>query len=949
MSESTDPLALRHHQDRQAQERLREQCAFVRAIAPLHGAEGESWEALCAGAEQGFAASVKAGAPVAEALTDAEARLMPIAATAKRYTLHCIGHAHIDMDWQWPWQETVAVSVDTLRSVLGLLDQYPDFHFSQSQASVYDILRCHAPELLEQVRRHVASGRFEVTASHWVEGDRLMAGGEALCRQLVQARRFAREHLGLEPEAVTVDWVPDCFGHAGTIPMIDAAAGVRRAYLWRTGGTDRPAAFWWRSPDGSRILAWRGLCPYNEAPWPKRWQMLAQVRRELDLYDAMLVYGVGDHGGGPTRRHLEMIRNQDSWPVFPRWQMGTSTAFFERLEAAGDRLPVWDGELITEYSGCLVSQAAIKRAVRRCENVLCAADAARAVSQGLGADQPQPAALDAAWRRTLLMHFHDILPGSGVAATRDRCLGESQSVLADAQTAHSRALRALAGRLDTSGLDLALAAPGAPVADNCGAGAGWAQGGAQASHAVHGWPALALVANPCAWPRHETLRLRVWEGDQPWPERGQAFICKDGQGHPLPSQQLGSGHWWGHNYVDLAVQVGLASAGWTAVVVAPGSPAPPPHAAVAIEDLEGGRNHPPPICIPQGRLGLANDRLQVLFDRSSGGIASLRLDGQEFVDPARPLGLPEALVERPHAFASWALSVPSRRERPVCEHLAVVDAGPVEVAVEARFSWRASSITCRWSLAAGETRLRLRVSLRWLEVGGPQVGMPGLGLLLPTALEQVQAQYETPCGAVQRQAEPDRLLPALRWVRLGGQLAGGAAGLVVANDGLANAAVAGGDLRLALVRSSYDPDPLPDLGDHVWNLSLLPHAGQGDDALALRHGAELNQPVAVTWAGAQAGDLPLTAPDLLTCSPDTVVITQLKPAEDGEGLVLRLYNSSDQGAAVHLSLSPLLAGLTQAHCCDLLERPVAEECCLEDGVITLSLSAQGMVSVLVRE
>ena len=108
--------------------------------------------------------------------------LTPIGKVAKTYTCHCVGHAHIDMNWMWSWPETVAVTNDTFTTVLRLMDEYPDFCFSQSQASVYEVIRQYNPALLEPMRERIAEGRWEVNAVHWVEGDKNIASGESLER-----------------------------------------------------------------------------------------------------------------------------------------------------------------------------------------------------------------------------------------------------------------------------------------------------------------------------------------------------------------------------------------------------------------------------------------------------------------------------------------------------------------------------------------------------------------------------------------------------------------------------------------------------------------------------------------------------------------------------------------------------------------------------------------------
>ncbi|MDF2717538.1 MAG: Alpha-mannosidase, partial [Paenibacillus sp.] len=129
----------------------------------------------------------------------AEQLLGDLAAEAKSYDIHCVAHAHIDMNWMWPWDETVSVTLDTFRTMLNLMEEYPFFVFSQSQAAVYRIVEQYAPLMLEEIKRRVHEGRWEVTASHWVEADKNMPNGESLTRQMLYAKRYLARLLDIDP------------------------------------------------------------------------------------------------------------------------------------------------------------------------------------------------------------------------------------------------------------------------------------------------------------------------------------------------------------------------------------------------------------------------------------------------------------------------------------------------------------------------------------------------------------------------------------------------------------------------------------------------------------------------------------------------------------------------------------------------------------------------------
>ena len=366
-------LQLRHAHEKHDLERFNAQVEFVEELYALHPDQADAWrhivkQATLAMAEHGLAA--------------AEHILLPIAATAKSYTIHCVGHAHIDMNWMWGWQETVAITLDTFRTVLLLMEEFPSFCFSQSQASVYRIVEEFDSDLHRRIRARIVEGRWEVTASHWVEGDRNIAGSEALCRQLSETRRYLQESLGLSPEDVPIDWSPDTFGHAATMPAIDSRAGVRFMYACRTGDPHRAPVFWWQAPDGSRILVNREIDWYISEAAPKATRKLIEFCKASGLRTWMQVYGVGDHGGGPTRRDLRRFIDMDAWPVFPRFRFGRALDFFMLLEKEGARWPVIARELNFEFAGCYTGQSMIKRGNRQGERLLARAETALALTGG---------------------------------------------------------------------------------------------------------------------------------------------------------------------------------------------------------------------------------------------------------------------------------------------------------------------------------------------------------------------------------------------------------------------------------------------------------------------------------------------------------------------------------------------------------------------------------------
>ena len=209
---------------------------------------------LIRAAEQSIIADCqKTGLITPEAVEKAEKILMPIQAEAKSYQIICAAHAHIDMNWQWGWDETVGVVLDTLRTMLDIMNEYPEYKFSQSQASVYKIVEDYDPEMLEEIKQRVKEGRWEVTAATWVECDKNMPSGESLARQMLYAKAYLTKLFDLPEGYLSIDFEPDTFGHSRFVPEMLNEAGIKYYYHCRGKGSGEQL-YRWVGPSGAEVL-----------------------------------------------------------------------------------------------------------------------------------------------------------------------------------------------------------------------------------------------------------------------------------------------------------------------------------------------------------------------------------------------------------------------------------------------------------------------------------------------------------------------------------------------------------------------------------------------------------------------------------------------------------------------------------------------------------------------
>lgn len=353
-------------------------------------------------------------------------------AEASALRVAAVGHAHIDTAWLWPIEETVRKCARTFATQVNLLDRYPQYVFGASQAQHYLFVKERHPALFEAIRRHVASGRWEVQGGMWVEADCNLADGESLVRQILHGKNFFRDAFGVDVDNL---WLPDVFGYSAALPQILHRAGIdcflTQKLSWNQWNDFPHTTFRWTGIDGSEVLA--HFPPENNYNSPLSAESLlfgAENFRERAYCDEFVsLFGVGDGGGGPREDSIESGMRMADCEGAPRVVFGKTAEFFARLRARAAELPCWQGELYLElHRGTLTSQAAVKAGNRRLEQALRAVEI---LWSALPLESYPAADLDRLWKTTLLHQFHDILPGSSIRRAYRRTHADHEGALAE--------------------------------------------------------------------------------------------------------------------------------------------------------------------------------------------------------------------------------------------------------------------------------------------------------------------------------------------------------------------------------------------------------------------------------------------------------------------------------------------------------------------------------------
>lgn len=764
----------------------------------------------------------------------------------QKTTLHLIPNAHLDPVWLWDWREGLNEGITTCRAVLDLMDEFEELTFIRGEAVIYQHLERHDPDTFRRIQRHVARGRWDVVGGTWVQPDTNLPATETFARHFCHGQRYFMEKFG---KPVRVAWAADSFGHSAGLPSILVQAGIRGFAFTRPAPVQLAlgkSAFWWEGAGGARVMAYRpslGWYGTERDEAARRLDEVLAAAQKDGLENAACFVGLGNHGGGPTRRQLREIGEWIQRHPEVRVVYSGLHRLFEALEVeverkGGDFLPTHRGELNFTLRGCYASVAKFKYAYRTTEAMLARAERTDAViSAGL---KRKTGDLRSAWESVLFNSFHDILPGSSIERAYDDQLAWLGATRHQAQCVEFDALNALTRCVDTSVTR--------PEGD-------------------HPTAVPFLVWNPHPHPYAGHVELEASLDSRPlwfYTDRVDqvAVEVRGPDRKALPFQLVATEH---HALVNLAwrkrviVPVKLPPMGWSVITLGWVEGAIPPALAQSVVTL-------PVKAVVGGESLLFWDKIKlsvITVEDSWGSWGGMK--------------------EEPES-----LDLSTVRHRWKIHRVETLECGPERSTVWVELLGGASRIELRISQDRHRRAIDFAARVLWNERSAR------LKLVMSDAGKE--AEFDVPGGRVTR--GPSGEVPGGRWVRT--------ARFGFASDALYNFDLKDGALRATVVRAcrygddvTTTPDetrwlPAVDAGELKFRFLLAP---PGEDLLRLAR--ELEEPIVVhpATAGraaagrAKKGMLPRTG-SLLALAPGSLRILALKPAEDGRGFVLRVQETT---------------------------------------------------------
>ena len=805
----------------------------------------------------------------------------------KTYKIYAVCDAHLDTQWNWDLTHTIREYIPRiLFQNLWMLERYPDYKFNFEGGIIYRWMKEYYPLHYARLQKYIDEGRWHISGASWNANDPNMPSAESFIRNILQGQELYKREFGVRSTDI---FLPDCFGFGYTLPSLAAHCGLigfsTQKLSWRKHDFFPDAPYhkknpfsWgvWYGIDGQSLMAAFDTGGYTaelpaDAGYNKDF-----IRRASNGFDntAMRYYSgghlhgttnCGDKGNSGTvttaRRMAEAMADLDA-PV--QLISATSDQLFLDYMDRRDELPTYDGELLMDVhaGGCYTSQGAMKYYNRRNEELLGAAERAAVAADWLGAKPYDRAKLNEVWQRVLWHQFHDDLTGTSIADAYRYSWNDELISLQQATEVMTAAVGALSHSLDTR-------VKGTPV----------------------------VVYNPVTYDLRDLVEAEV-----PLDARAKGVAVYAPSGRRVAAQILSREG----DRARILFAADVKAAGYAVYDVRPASGVAKSSALKASERT------------------LENRIYRVELD-ANGDIRYKRA-GRELVAEGKAFRMAVFEGNPSNRYPAWEImkETMDKPGRPIDGdvRISIAEQGPVRATLKVERSYGPSKFVQYVSLTDGgdDDRIDVRNTVDW----------SSRDVLLkaefPCAVANAKAAYDLGLGFIERgnNTETAYEVPAQKWVDLTD--ADGSYGVTILNDCKYGwDKPADNTLRLTLLHTPstekrYAHQRTLDHGVHHYTYSIVGHTGaRTEDALVA--GEALNMPLVAFVAPKHAGHLGRTF-SMLAASTPQIGVRALKAAEDGDGYIVRCYETT--GNPVEGARITFPAAIVSAEECNGIEERIGD-------------------------
>ncbi len=806
----------------------------------------------------------------------------------KRWKLYVVPGSHFDLGWCSTPAEAFAYGDEIIRNGIDpMLSAHPDFRFTVEYARFMWHFLDTYPEYRDRVRKLIAEGRLALTALWSGMMDNIL-DGEAMIRNVVLARRWAKEALGAE---LAVAQSADCPGHARQLPQVLAKCGVKFLSHSRFGP---PATVYrWRAPDGSSVLAVNhslGLYPGIHKGWPDAgygWAFTF-LRDPAAARDAFLKQ-LGQTEQTATSDHLVMGMQSDllmpeprinqlldKWrEALPDFEFSTATieGYFERVAAEDDKrkFPTFSGEMPYEFYSIPAFSAAVYQECRRAENALAAAEKFCSWQEVLGLGRYEPKGLDAAWEKLSYPHDHNVGGRHGEINDVVR-LRKAQEARLSADEALEEAVISITTHIRYPRAETPL-----------------------------------VIFNPLSWTRTDVVETYL----EFWPKPVEGIVLHDAQGREAHVQILSlEKHGSFTRVTFLFVAENVPPMGYATYYATPLEKRPPGQPSrpmrVSVSGFENGFFK-----------GVLSDGFIANLHTKSFGFEMVGAGAHRFNEVVALEDIAEDVDEK-FTGKQWRASEHAT-------HVEVVENGPVRGRIRVHGRLMNSTLEQDITFYAALPRLDLSTRIDWEGRRNTQVR-----IAMPFGVPRGALTYESPYAHV---TMPDDEMPTT-YRGTGGRFTGkwidvsnGEIGVTLASRSGCHS-LGGAAVYAVILRNAYSCGTpflwYPQYGWHTFDFSLAAHAGDWRSPVCYESGWEFNNPLRVgrmctarpIKPVAQRARLPESG-SFCSLDQDGVIVSTIKKAYDGSGYVVRLVELTGEARLVRLRFGAEVGGAVET---DLLER-----------------------------
>jgi len=759
--------------------------------------------------------------------------LKPVGKFAKEFTLIFDSNAHIDCAWLWRYLETINVAKNTFSSVLDMMEVRPDFTYTQSQAHLYWWMETMFPDVFQGIKKRVEDGRWELIGGMWVEPDCNLISGESWARQLLYGKRYFKEKFGVE---IKSGYNPDSFGYNWNMPQFYRDAGIDAFITQKIGWNDTNMfpyrLFWWQGPDGSKLLTYFPNSYVNEVKDPYSLvDWLRQFEANTGFKKMLVLYGVGDHGGGPSLEMIDRIEELQKLEVFPTVVYGTTGKYLEWIRSHDlSDLPIWNDELYLEYHrGTYTSQSNTKKQHRESEQLFAVAEQLSTFASLYGPPFKNKDFMEG-WRGVLFNQFHDILPGSSIYPVykdSDELYHKSQEI---AKHELKMSLHFISKLVDTN------------VGENGNA---------------------ILIYNPLAWLRTDVVELELPENDR------QVYSVFNEKGEDIPSQTVSAGR-YRNKIIFVASDI--------------------PPMGYSVYELHGQKQPKSWENLKATQTSIENEFFVIQLDPDTGWLKSVfdkKAEREILAGPGNELQL---FKDTPSNWDAWNIGL-GERYPSTFRSMELVESGPVRAVIRVKHDFLKPGVQKAYPtpnnpnsyfsqdiyVYRGIDRIDFVTEADWWEEHVM------LKVAFNVTAKDTFATYEIPFGTIRRPTtmrtdwEKARFeVSQQHWSDLTDRSK--TFGVSLLNRAKYGGDIHGNVIRLSLLRSPKWPDPMADMGKHRIEYALYPHQKCWKGGMTVREGYAYNYPLMAKLVEAHPGLLPQSH-SFISIEPANVVLHTVKVAE----------------------------------------------------------------------